>query len=186
MHIFSRDKITGERYENAAWGFAVTLGEIWYEPKGFMWRLMGYPTSSEHAPIFMRDDLPMRANIQIGPMSAIPAMREQHDSASLYLRHTGWHKLGEDYFVVLGESHYVFCYLLRNRIPTAKYSLVFQHPTLHRPIEFAFTISVYSSRSVFEEIIGESDGLVRSFTWLRTEKSLMQGQIGANTSELTS
>lgn len=152
-------------YRNGVWGFSLELGQKWYEPKGYRQLFAGVPPSTDRAPLFRHVSHPVQANIQIGAMPRIPSWEESSRFAKKRMMNRGYSVLGEHHFQVLGIDHYAISYLLRGNIPTRKYSLVFQHPTRNEPIEFVFTVSVYSSQEDFERFIKEGDELVRSFQW---------------------
>ena len=168
MSILQR-KVKQDIYQNTLWGFSLHLGMRWYEPQGFMWWLQRIPPSSVRAPLFRHEHLPIQANIMIGSVLKVPSWQEQHQFAR-------WHYAGRDFraegcIEVLGTEHYTVTYLLGEIIPTKKYSLIFIHPKRNQPIEFVFTISVYTSLDESEHLIKDGDDLVRSFRWLGPEQT---------------
>lgn len=160
---FNRRK--SNKYFNKFWSFTLDLGCHWYEPKRFsIWRLSNI--STEKHPLFRQDCFPMQANIEIGPELGPSSWDKTSAYAAKYMWSRGYKILGEHHITVYDTDHYAISYMLGGRIPTRKYSVVFEHPRLKQYIEFAFTISVYGSNEDFEQNIGKGDVLVRSFEWL--------------------
>jgi hypothetical protein len=173
-----RRKVKQGTYQNTLWHFSLDLGMQWYEPQGLLWWLQRIPPSTVREPLFRHEHLPIQANIVIGPIPKVPSWQEQHQFAK-------WHYAGrsfyaEDCIEVLGAEHYTVAYLLGGIVPTKKYSLVFIHPKRNQPIEFVFTISVYTSIEEFEHLIEDGDNLVKSFRWLG------QDNAAANTNHYSS
>ena len=117
--------------------------------------------------MFRHEQLPIQVNIVIGTMPNVPSFREQHQFANL--RYGGRRFISESPIEVLGKEHYSVTFMLRDILPTKKYSIILIHPKRKRPIEFLFTASVYASIDEFEHLIENSDSLVKSFRWLVQE-----------------
>jgi hypothetical protein len=156
-------KVIQEKYRNPIWGFSISTGNDWYEPRGLLWIAKGINPSTFYRPLFRHVEFPIQTNIAIGPLKKIPSIDEQKEFAHNLYRHAIIS--GDKLIEVLGVYHYVVDYLLVNRIPTRKYSLVFSIPEIAYPIEFVFTTSVYLSVTVFYEYIHYSDILVTSFNF---------------------
>jgi hypothetical protein len=157
-------KVKHDTYNNRLWCFSLDLGRQWYEPQGLLWWLQHVPASTANTPVFRHEHLPIQSNIVIGPEPKAPSWQEQHQFAKRHYVGRGF--LAEGSIEVLGAEHYTVAYLLADRIPTQKYSLIFIHPKQNQPVEFVFTVSVYAPLDEFEHLIENGNSLVKSFKWL--------------------